>query len=72
MFVDCGICGREMTDADCGPDGIEASCLKCRAKARRREAAIRALVARAHAEGRMPPALRYIRRSEVDLAMADY
>ena len=72
MFTDCEICGRDMTSADCGPNGTEVSCLKCRKTAERREAKIRALVAQAHAEGRMPPALRYIRASAVDVALACY
>lgn len=61
------LCDREMSDADCGPEGVYSSCKKCRKKyaaqeARQRER-ILALVAQAHREGRMPPALRYIRNS---------
>ena len=70
--MECGLCNRPMTARDHGNDGTEASCLKCRARLGRRDAAIRALVAKAHAEGHMPPALRYIRASAVDVAMAGH
>lgn len=72
VFVDCVICHQEMSTVDCGPDGTEASCLKCRARFDRREAEIRALVAKAHEEGRMPPELRAASRAAIDAALARY
>jgi hypothetical protein len=70
--MDCVLCNGEMTAIDYRKDSTAASCQKCLGKLDRREAKIRALVAQAHAEGRMPPALRYIRASAVDVALACY
>lgn len=70
MGSDCGCCGRPMTDADYGPEGHETACLRCNAAARRSEARLRALVAQAHAEGRMPQQLRRTSRRTIDFAMS--
>lgn len=63
-------CAESLTPADRGlDDGMAESCLRCRREATSAEAALRALVAKAHAAGHDSPELRAASFAAVDFAM---
>lgn len=66
----CMICGASYTAGDPTLPG-QNFCPSCRKAAREQDARIRAAVARAHREGRIPAELRAYSSSTIDTAMDD-